>query len=148
MNCLVAIIILTKLCYHNYHNCNIYPCRSLESLEDVIKQHKAELFTDDECRITIRCDKVFDDALVPICNNDLDKKQIRVTFLGEPAIDYGGVRREVFSLLMKSIQKNSSLLDGSQNRRVLRHNATAIQVCRYSYKWLHVLLGKCSMSTM
>ena len=108
----------------------LYVCSSLAtvSLEDVIKDHKAELLTGDVCRITIRRDHIFEDALVAICNKDWDKKLIRVTFLGEPAIDYDGPTREFFSLLLKSIEKNTSLLDGSHNRRVLRHNATAIQV--------------------
>ena len=53
---------------------------------------------------------------------------LRLHFGGEPAIDYGGPTREFFSLLLKSIENNTSLLDGSHDRRILRHNATAIQV--------------------
>ena len=88
----------------------LYECSSLAtvSLEDVIKDHKAELLTGDVCRISIRRDHIFEDALVAICNKDWDKK--------------------LKALLLKSIEKNTSLLDGSHNRRVLRHNATAIQV--------------------
>ena len=108
--------------------CNVYTCRSLESLEDIIKRHKADLFTDGGCRIIIRRDKAFEDALVAIGNNNWNKKLMKVTFFGEAAIDYGGPSREFFSILMRSIQKNSTLLDGCQKRRVLRHNATAIQV--------------------
>ena len=66
-----------------------------------------------------------------ISNNDWDKKLVKVTFWGEPAIDYGEPTREFFTLLLKSIENNTSLLDGSHDRRILRHNATAIQVRIY-----------------
>ena len=74
----------------------MYSSLATVSLEDVIKEHKAEVLTGDVCRITIRHDHVFEDALVPSCNNDWDKKLIRVTFLEEPAIDYDGPTREFF----------------------------------------------------
>ena len=98
------------------------------SLEDVISKHKAGLLIDFPCRLTIRRDRVFEDALMAILNNNWDEKQIKINFLGEPAIDYGGPTREFFSLLLKEIENNNSLLDGCHNRRILRHNSTAIQV--------------------
>lgn len=110
---------------------NVYIARSYLatlSLEDIIKNHKAELCIDDECRITVRRENIFEDAMVAISNNDWDKKLVKVTFWEEPAIDYGGPTREFFSLLLKSVENSTSLLDGSRDRRILRHNTTAIQV--------------------
>lgn len=117
-----------EVSFLSFNNCYMHTCRSSDSLEDVIKFHRAKVLTDDICRITIRRDKIFEDALVAIRNNDWDKKQMRVTFAGEAAVDYGGPRREFFSLLLKSIERNTSLLDGRHDRRVVRHNTTAIQV--------------------
>ena len=52
-------------------------------------------------------------------------KQIRVTFFKEAGVDVGGPGREFF---MGEIANNSSLLDGPPDRRVLRHNISALQV--------------------
>lgn len=57
-----------------------------------------------------------------------EKKHIRVRFVGEPAVDEGGPRREFFMLLMNAIANSGSLLQGPPNRRVLRHNTSAFQV--------------------
>ena len=49
-------------------------------------------------------------------------------------------QQESFFSTVKSNRKNTSLLDGSHNRRVLRHNATAIQVgiLNNEHKWLPI----------
>ena len=49
-----------------------------------------------------------------------------MSFLGERGVDGGGPRREFFMLLMGCI---GSILDGPPERRVLRHNTTAFEVC-------------------
>ena len=113
--------------------------RSLNSLENVIRKHKNDLFKADDlvyC-ITIRRSNVFDDALkafnTPGSAIHLEEKPLKVVFSGEPAIDYGGPMREFFTLLLRSIASNGSLLDGYENRRVLRHNTTAFKVSTYMY---------------
>lgn len=101
------------------------------TLEEVIKRHRAEVLYEDEFntyRITVRRRHIFEDTLVALCSGFDEKKHLRVSFLGEPAVDGGGPRREFFMLLMGSIANNSSLLDGPPDRRVLRHNTTALQV--------------------
>ena len=60
------------------------------------------------------------------CYNET--KPLKVTFLGEPAVDEGGPKREFFMLLMGEIANNGSLLDGSPNNKILRHNTSAFQV--------------------
>ena len=99
---------------------------------DVIKQQKAKfLYEDDHIahRITVRCNHILEDAFVAIRSSFDEKKHIRVRFIGEPAIDEGGPRREFFMLLMGAVGNSSSLLDGPPNRRVIRHNTSAFQVC-------------------
>ena len=39
-----------------------------------------------------------------------EENQIRVSFLGEPAVDGGGPQREFFMLLMGAIANNGSIL--------------------------------------
>jgi len=85
--------------------------------------------SDDVFRITIRRNHVFEDALMTFRNDgEWEQKPLKVIFSGEPAIDYGGPRREFFTLLLKSIASNTSIMDGIENRRILRHNTTAVQV--------------------
>ena len=71
---------------------------------------------------------ILDDAISSLRPGFDEKKHVRVRFLGEPAVDEGGPRREFFMLLMGAIGNNCSLLDGPPNRRVLRHNTSAFQV--------------------
>ena len=90
----------------------------------MIKQHRANFLYEDDFnvhRITVRRGHILDDTLVALRSNFDEKKHIRVRFLGEPAVDEGGPRREFFMLLMGAIANSSSLLDGPPNRRVLRH---------------------------
>ena len=77
--------------------------------------------------ITVRHGHILEDALAAIQSGFDEKKHIRVRFLGEPAMDEGGPRREFFMLLMGAIANSSSLLDGPPDRRVLRHNISAFQ---------------------
>ena len=72
---------------------------------------------------------VFEDALRTFhTDGEWEQKPLKVTFFDEPAVDYGGPRREFFTILLKSIASNGSILDGNGNRRTLRHNTTAFQV--------------------
>ena len=98
---------------------------------DVIKQHKAKfLYEDDHIAycITVRRNHILEDAFVAI-RSSFEKKHIRVCFIGEPDIDEGGPRREFLMLLMGAVGNRSSLLEGPPNRRVIKHNTSAFQVC-------------------
>ena len=97
----------------------------------MIKQHRVNFLYEDDFnvhRITVRRGHILDDTLVALRSSFDEKKHIRVRFLGEPAVDEEGPRREFFMLLMGAIANSSSLLDGPPNRRVLRHNTSAFQV--------------------
>ena len=97
----------------------------------MIRNHKSDIFTDDDdvFHITIRRGHVFEDALRTFrTDGEWEQKPLKVTFFDEPAVDYGGPRREFFTILLKSIASNGSILDGNGNRRTLRHNTTAFQV--------------------
>ena len=103
----------------------------------MIRKHKKDIFKTDDTyvyQIAIRRSHAFEDA-IKVFNvntiNLLKEKPLKVVFYGEPAIAYGGPTREFFTLLLKSIASNGSILDGTENRRVLRHNTTAFQVSTY-----------------
>ena len=68
---------------------------------------------------------IWDDTLRAI-KRTFDEKHVRVTFLGESAVDGRGPRREFFMLLMNAVRENNSL-DGQLTTHVLRHNTTALQ---------------------
>ena len=102
------------------------------STKDVIQRHREDVLAEHSFksayRITVRRSHILDDALTALRTSFDERKHIRVRFLGEPAVDEGGPRREFFMLLMGAIANNSSLLDGPPNHRVLRHNTSAFQV--------------------
>ena len=84
-------------------------------------------------RITVRRGSIMDDTLLSLRAGFDEKKHIRVRFIGEPAVDQGGPRREFFMLLMNAVANSSSLLQGPPNCRVLRHNTSAFQVIMYMW---------------
>lgn len=99
-------------------------------LADILRQHTSLNLTGDKDRphrVTVRRGHILEDAVASLRCYD-ETKHLRVTFLGEPAVDEGGPRREFFMLLLGDVANNGSLLDGSPERRVLRHNASAFQV--------------------
>ena len=99
-------------------------------VKEVLEKHRHEyLYYDDNSafRITVRRSSIWDDALRAVKRALDEKKLVRVTFIGESAVDGGGPRREFFMLLMNAIRENNSLLDGPLTTRVLRHNTTALQ---------------------
>jgi len=100
------------------------------NLEGVIKQHNSRVVTkkDEPYCIVIRRESLLDDGLATICNKPHDRP-LHVTFSDEPGVDQGGICREFFSLALKKVSQSSTLMDGEVNRRVLRHNAIAVQVC-------------------
>lgn len=87
---------------------------------------------DDEERITVRRSHIWEDT-VRAFQRKLDlRKILKVTFLGEPAIDDSGLRREYLRLLMKAISEQS-LLTGPPLGKVLAHNTMAMQKRYYRY---------------
>ena len=100
-------------------------------MEGVIHQHKSDTLSSDvfdTFRITVRRGHIFDDSLMALRSGFDDKKHLRIKFIGEPAVDGGGPRREYFMLLMGDIANNGAILDGPPDRRVLRHNTSAFEV--------------------
>ena len=69
---------------------------------------------------------LWDDSLSLFKNNMPNTKSFVVTFVGEPAVDAGGPRREFFTLLLKHISTNTSLFEGSVEHLLPTHNPPAL----------------------
>ena len=57
-----------------------------------------------------------------------DRKDLSITFIGEPAVDDGGLLCEYFCLLMLEIGKDTSLFCGPEDRRTPTHNLLALEL--------------------
>ena len=68
-------------------------------------------------RITVRRGHLFQDTKLSLSNFE-ELMHLRVTFLGEPAVDDGGPCQEFFMLLLGDIANNRSLLDDLPNKSV------------------------------
>ena len=55
------------------------------------------------------------------------QKHLRVTFVGEPAVDAGGPLHEFLHLLMREIATNNSLFSGEETCRVPLPNMSALE---------------------
>jgi hypothetical protein len=74
-------------------------------------------------RITVRWSAVLSDALRHMCiaNNVAMLRPLRVTFIGEAAVDKGGPRREFATLLAHAVHR-CNLVDGIAGRNTLCHD--------------------------
>lgn len=75
---------------------------------------------DQYTRIVVRRKHLWADALSQFKNLN-ERKYVRVTFVGEPAVDEGGPLREFFHLLLYEIAKKNMLFSGDDDKRVPRH---------------------------
>jgi hypothetical protein len=88
---------------------------------------------EDRFRIIVRRKHIFEDTLHKLRYGIDISKHLRVTFIGEPAIDDGGPMREYMRLLLGSIISNNSLFCGDVNSRFLRHNVIELNKKTYFY---------------
>ena len=98
------------------------------SLAKVLNLHRDQYLHQDKSkvyRITVRRAHIWQDALKCFERKFDVRSYIRVTFLGEPAVDDGGPRREFFMLLMEALNSQEFFLSGEPTRRVLKHNTQA-----------------------
>jgi len=114
-------------------------CRITEetkcTLVDIIKEQRTKYLDsskDNTYRITVRRNEIWKDAAIQSFKWPFNEsKHLRITFLGEPAVDDGGPKREFFMLFMNSLSSQGSLFEGPVGRRVLRHNTSALDQNMY-----------------
>lgn len=88
---------------------------------------------DNQVRIVIRRKYVFEDTLHQFrCGLSLSK-HLRITFIGEPAIDDGGPMLEYLRLLLRSLSTYNSLFCGEIDRRCVQHNVSELSKKTYCF---------------
>ena len=95
--------------------------------------------TEESQRIIIRRKHVWEDALRRFKSGLNVKKYIKVTFVGEPAVDYGGPLREFFHILISEISQNNYLFCGDATSRVPMHNMT--ELTKRTYYFVGVMVA-------
>ena len=84
-------------------------------------------------RLKVRRSCLWEDTLAKMkrVNPDCLNGIVTVQFIGEPAVDEGGPRKELFFLVHKYMQQSSSLFTGPPTSRRLVHNMIALQKEEY-----------------
>ncbi len=87
----------------------------------------------DNVRIIVRRRHILSDTLHQLrCGLDVSK-HLKVTFVGEPAVDSGGPMREYLHLLMSSIALNNCFFCGEDSRRIPAHNVMELEKRTFFY---------------
>jgi len=110
------------------------PTNADPTLAELLKKHCDQYLHQDESktyRITVRRGHLWQDALRCFERKFDERSHLRVTFLGEPAVDDSGPRREFFMLLMEALNSQEFLLSGMPTRRILKHNTQALDREQY-----------------
>ena len=141
------IVFILSIYYYNYYVCTYtiilivlecmteFPYRDV-SLGTLLICHRSSVLSsnpEDRLRIIVRRKHIFEDTLHRLRNGIDISKHLRVTFIGESAIDDGGPMREYMRLLLGSIISNNSLFCGDVNSRFLRHNVIELNKKTYFY---------------
>ena len=89
-------------------------------------------------RVVVRRRHLFDDALHRFKSGLDATKHLRVTFVGEPAVDEGGPLREFLFLLVGKIARNNSLFCGEETNRIPMHNM--VELGKRTFYYIGVML--------
>ena len=97
----------------------------------ILIQHQQRMIKakdeEDYQRLYVRRSRVYSDAMRSFGKPSFDvEKMLKVSFIGEEAVDDGGPRREFFNLLIKNIFTSSGLFCGWPDHIVPLHNIPAI----------------------
>lgn len=111
------------------------PCLPLSTLLKNLRESVIEMR--ENHKLIVRRQYIFQDALTAFQVGFNWKKQIFVTFFGEPVIDAGGPCREYFRLLIRDTLK-SSFFEGAEDARVPTQNMVALE--KQTYKHMGKLL--------
>ena len=105
-------------------------------MEAILKRQRVKVLPLDKTeyqRIIVRRKHLWEDALSRFQSGINFHKHIRITFIGEPAVDEGGPLREFLRLLLGNIERNNSLFEGCENCRVPKPNMRALEKCTYQH---------------
>ena len=103
--------------------------RSL-TLTDVLRDHRSKFLPigdDDREHLTVRRNHILQGTLHALHAGITLKKHLKVTLVGEPAVDAGGPLREFFHHIMCEVAENNSLFCGLTTARSPRHNVMELE---------------------
>ena len=102
---------------------------NLQLCDLLIQQRNQKLRTDSSLRIKVRRSNVWEDVKVKLnkCSEEDLEQGIRVQYVGEPAVDTGGPKRELFSLLHKHMNDSNSMFAGESNSKCFSNNVIALE---------------------
>ena len=115
-----------------------YSSAAVEEKPDLIKakhvmqQHQMKVIAptlteEDKQRLHVRRSRLFTDSLRAFSRPTFDvSKMLKVTFIGESAVDDGGPRREFFQLLLQEAFSRSGLFVGWPDHVIPIHNVEAV----------------------
>lgn len=95
------------------------------NLQNILSQWAGEkLQSDKYMRMKVRRNKIWSDTCLKLdaCTEEDLTKQLKVQFVGEPAVDQGGPKREFFTLINR--EATTHLLSGCSG--IFRHNVLAL----------------------
>ena len=104
-------------------------------MKSILNTHRLQVLPlnpDETCRLNIRRTKLWEDTLHAFRHGLQLHKHLRVTFIGEPAVDTGSPLREFFHLLMKAVAGNNNLFTGDRGR-IPTSNLAAVENKTYFY---------------
>lgn len=98
------------------------------SLQDVITELSRQNAGNGIQRFQVRRDNVLEDLIREVGKKNFkcNSTSIRTWFIGEPGMDYGGLTRELWSLLAKEI--NFKLCSGTSPNMMINPNPVKLQV--------------------
>ena len=105
-------------------------------VETILHRQKVKMLPVDRSeyqRIVVRRKHLWEDALRRFRSGINFQKYIRITFVGEPAVDDGGPLWEFLHRLMGAIASNNCLFQGREDCRVPTPNVTALEKRTYQH---------------
>ena len=113
----------------------------------ILKEHFKDYFNHTNIEqavnsIHIRHNHMWHDALRAISKPNFDPLlPVRVTFIGEPAVDDGGPCREFFSLALMKMSEDTTVFQGPPQCRSFVHNIQGLQKRTFFYAGLFLGLS-------
>jgi ubiquitin-protein ligase E3 A len=92
--------------------------------------------------LEVRRENILEDTLNKIVNPGMNfKKPLRVSFVGEPGLDEGGVRKEFFQILIKALfDPNFAMFNYNEKERLYWFNGHTMEP-NVNFELVGILMG-------
>ena len=89
--------------------------------------------------IIVRRKYILQDMMHHLKNHFDPSRYIKITFVGEAAVDRGGPLREFFNLVVKRVMRMNSIFCGPEESRCISHNI--VELDKRTYYYVGQILG-------